>query len=225
MFSQQYATTGRRVRPRRVDMINAQTPHIQDSMALADAKKHQAAMQRISEQGLALTEDQIKEQEKQNKKANYLAGGNLLLTSYLKNRGNEAIGDVMDASAATPEVAGAADLTDMAGSSPEMSEFSGAMADPSTGSNLWDTGSEYLSDFGSRLMQPSTLLGGGIGGMVGQNWKSKNKWTRAGAGAVAGAGSQWLLGGGLKNLITGAGTTDWYSSAISGAMGGLLSFL
>lgn len=216
MFSQQRAITGRRIRPNRVAMINAQTPNIYNMMALQDARTNQAASQASADRNYLLSEQQAHDQRKDANRAQNLSLLKLGAGAYFQNRGNTAVNEMLDA----PDVSNLGSV-----SSPEMSEFStGAASEiPSTGSKVWEGGVKGLKSFGNKLSKPSTLLSAGIGGWAGKKYGGDNKWKSAAIGAGAGAASQWVLGGGLKNLITGTGKTDWYSSALSGALGGALS--
>ena len=231
-FSQQYATTGRKIRPRYSDMINAQTPDIYAMMALEDQRKAQEQAQINADRNQANIDRQFildwkegHEQRKDENRAKSIGYGKTLMDMYLKNRGNAAIDNMLDTTPQTsaPDIGSAGDVA----SSPDMSEFSTGEASKgsSLGSKVWESGSKMLKDFGNKLTQPSTLMGGAIGGAASNLYGGKNKWSKAGIGAGVGAASQWLLGGGLKNLITGAGeAADWYSTALAGGLGGALSF-
>lgn len=219
MFSQQRAITGRRIRPNQVAMINAQTPYILDRMALEDRKSHNTAMQKINEQNFLLNWKGGHEGRKDANRAQNLSLLKLGAGAYFQNRGNTAVNEMLDAADKTPDVSGM--------STPQ-ADFQGINADinaagQSTGAKVWEGGVSKLKDFGSKLTKPTTLLGGAIGGWAGKKYGGKNKYKKAAIGAGVGAGSQWVLGGGLKNFITGTGGTDWYSSALSGALGGALS--
>ena len=231
-FSQQHATTGKKIRPSRVDWINAQTPNIYGMMALEDQRKAQEQAEANAAQNQANIDRQFlldwktgHEGRKDENRAKNVGYGKIAADLYFKNRGNTGINDILNNTSQTSiqNIGTAGDVA----SSPDMSEFStGATSTGSSvGSKVWDSGKNLLKDFGNKITQPSTLLGGGIGGAMSNLYGGKNKWSKAGIGAGVGAASQWLLGGGLENMITGAGAaTDWYSTALAGGLGGALSF-
>jgi hypothetical protein len=218
MASQLYATTGRRTRPRYVDIINQQAP-------MLPALYQQKANQKLEEKSLSLEEanmernaalqrealDEEKRQAEEAKKQARIA--NMLGVTGLGVKTGLGIYGAMDASKPT-DTAGiiekatpAAKATDVG----NVSEFTGTQAGAAP-SFLSMEGAGSPSNWMGALSSGSTWGAGGIGTLASKLLTKKDDSTLKKVGIGAGAGA--LAG----TIFSGA---DPYQSVLSGILGGL----
>jgi len=223
---------GRRVKPNYVEAINAQTPSLMSLYSAKDAEKYQNKMLGLEEQrlaqekelsdaSLALSEESMKEQEKQNKKANLYSGlglGTNLGLGYMQYKAGDPA-SIYGATSETGNLAGTASslskdaTTNLADYGEGLREIGKTSA-----SDFFSTaGAGNMSNWTKALTSPKTYLTGlgtGIaGGQIGKSLLGDNDLTGALSGAAVGGLTEYLTGGNIYSSLT---------SGLLGGIGGLL---
>jgi len=210
------AVIGRRIRPKYVDMINAQTPYLYGKYRLREDKafrdKEFALEEEKFESDTAFSAQELEEQKKQAKRANLLGIGNLGVMYGMMSKKNKVLKDIYESSGPAkdtiaPAVPNAATKTALAetgkaavAETPKF--FSGAGA---------GTTSNWVSP--AKTWQPyaAGLTGATVGADLGEKYVpiGGKKEKRIIGGTVVGGGLGYMLSGGNP-----------YAAAISAVIGG-----
>ncbi len=231
------AVAGRRIKPNRVGMINAQTPYLPAVYAKRDVDEYRAKMYNLENEQMTISErlalEQMEQQAGQNKKANWIAAAGLPLTLGMGMAKNRALDEAINAPPSASETTG------MTRAAIPMAKKGGA----------YDMAPEVMPDprgtgaIPQKGMLPKGWTGGGL--------NFKNEWLPQGAGewgstagaGVAGFGTGKLLrkqsdpvkalAGGVVGAGAGAlirkvasGSSNFYDIGrdfLTGTLGGLFS--
>jgi len=204
-LSQMGAVTGRRLRPRYTDRINAMLPYLPDIYAQKEASKTNEELISLENQRIAQTErlaaeenrltaKGIKEQKKSARKGMYLTGtatAGQLGIEGLKYKGLKdiATGGGIDNSGGTTGVGGSLVGSGLKGVG------TGGMQGPA------DTG--FFGGITDSLKSGEMWTGAGVGTMAGNLFGGDDPLKSGLIGAGAGALTSWLTGGGLVDTIMG----------------------
>ena len=205
-LSQIGAVTGRHLRPRYTDRINAMTPYLPDIYAQKEETRVNdelislenqriAQTERLAAEENRLTEKGIKEQKKSARKGMYMTGlatAGQLGIEGLKYKGLKDIlsgGGGVDNSGGTTGVGGS-----LVGSGLK-SVGTGGMNGPS--------GTGFSGGVTDSLKSGSTWAGAGVGTLAGNLFGGGDPVKSGLIGAGAGAFTSWLSGGGLVDSIIG----------------------
>ena len=220
-LGQQYAVSGRRVRPSYTDIINQQTGYLPAIYRQKAEEEHQQSLLGLREKELGLQEkgieeqsrqfalsqqleqEALEEQKKQARKANLLAGGNLALRTGLGLYGEKM------AKQGAPAVADTAGVASK-GTEAVASGITGG-ASSSISPTSWTGKATDWGKWGGAATSYEPWAGGMAGGLAANI-----------LGKDAGTTKKALIGGGVGAAVSArASGGDIYKSIVGGVLGGL----
>lgn len=199
-LSQIGAVTGRRIRPRYAERINAMTPYLPNIYAQKQQSEYQdklislenkklAQTERLAEEENRLAEKSIKQQKKDARTGTYL--------SALSTVGQLGIGGLKWKTLADALAGGGGGTTPAVGSSIP----GGIDLGIGTGGMDAGAGGGLMGGITGALGKSGTWAGAGVGTLAGSMLGGKDAWKGALIGGGAGAFTNWLSGGDLTSMI------------------------